>query len=92
MKHDWIEIKLEYYIIFMNTKISHLKTLRVYKHLSYLQLFSHLICNRVMKSHLFVASAPSIYNFCRFFPGHKITNWVISNIFNKFFTGGNSLS
>lgn len=76
----------------MNTKISHLKTLRVYRHLSSSQLFSHLICNRIMKSHLLVASAPYIYNFCRLFLGQKITNWVISNTFNKMFTGGTSLA
>ena len=76
----------------MNTKISHLKTLRVYRHLSFFQIFSHLVCNRVMKSNLLVASAPYLYDFCRFFPGYKITNWVISNTFNKMFTGGKSLT
>ena len=75
----------------MNTKISNLKNLRVYRHLSISQLLSHLACNRIMKSRLLVAAAPSIYQYLCYFPGKTLTNLFISSTFNRMFTLGNSL-
>lgn len=77
-------------IIIMNTNLSHLKNLRIYQHLPFVQLVSHLVCNRVMQSKLLVDGAPLLYRWAKYFPGKTITNWIIGQTFNKMFTGGHS--
>jgi len=75
----------------MNTKISNLKHLRVYRHLSHLQLLNHLLCNRVIKSSLLVSAAPALYRYLCYFPGKTITNFLVGSTFNRLFTLGSSL-
>jgi hypothetical protein len=76
----------------MKTDFTVLKGFRVFRHLSILGIFNHLICNRIMKSKTLVSYAPNIYKISCIFPGKTITNLFISSTFNKMFTGGNTLT
>lgn len=75
----------------MNTNLAIFKSLRVYRHLSILGLLNQIACNRVMKSKMLVAAAPSLYKTALRVPGKWITHAMIGSTFNKVFTGGNSL-
>jgi len=76
----------------MKSSLSVYKGYRVYRHLSFMAIVNHMICNRIMKSKFIVEMTPSLYNVASKFPGKMITNWVVNSTFNKMLTAGNTLA
>ena len=67
-------------------------TLRVYKHMTTLNILNSMICNRIMKSPTLVKNSRAMYEFSSKILGKKIVNWFVTLTFCKTLTAGNSLT